>query len=112
MYRGEIWWAWLPPPIGSEPGFTHPVVVLQNDDFNQSGISTVIVASVTSNLRRAGAPGNVLVPSAASGLTSDSVVNVSQILAIDKDQFLERVGSLPSSFMEQIDTGVRLMLSL
>ncbi len=113
MYRrGEIWWAWLPPPIGSEPGYTHPVVVLQGDRFNQSAISTVIIVSMTSNLWRADAPGNVLVPSAVSGLTRDSVVNVSQILAIDKDQFLERVGSLPSGVMAQIDTGVRLILSL
>ena len=113
MYRrGEIWWAWLPPPIGSEPGFDRPVVVLQGDRFNRSSISTVIVASVTSNLRRADAPGNVPIPSSVSGLPNDSIVNVSQILAIDKDQFLERVGSLPGSVMAEIDTGLKLILNL
>lgn len=113
MYRrGEIWWAWLPPAIGSEPGFDRPVVVLQNDDFNQSDISTVIAASVTSNLRRADAPGNVLIPSAVSRLPRDSIVNLSQILAIDKDQFLERVGNLPSSVMAEIDAGLKLILNL
>ena len=100
--------------IGSEPGFDRPVVVLQNDDFNQSDISTVIVAvaSVTSNLRRTDAPGNVLIPRADSGLPRDCVVNVSQILAIDKDQFIERVGSLPSSVMAEIDAGLKFMLNL
>ena len=111
-YRGEIWWAWLPPPIGSEPGFDRPVVVLQGDRFNRSDISTVIVASVTSNLQRADAPGNVLIPRAVSGLPSDSIVNVSQILAIDKDQFVERVGSLPRSVMAEIDAGLKLILNL
>ena len=102
----------MPSPIGSEPGFDRPVVVLQNDDFNQSDISTVIVASVTSNLRRANAPGNVLIPRAVSGLPRDSVVNVSQMLAIDKDQFVERVGILPRRVMARIDAGLKFMLNL
>ena len=113
MYRrGDIWWAWLPPAIGSGPGYDHPVVILQGDRFNRSDISTVIVASVTSNLRRADALGNVLIPRAVSGLPRDSVVNVSQILAIDKEQFIERVGSLPRSVMARIDAGLKFILDL
>ena len=95
MHRGEIWWANLPEPVGSEPGYRRPVLIIQDDTFTQSRISTVIVAIITSNLRLAEAPGNVLLPSAASGLPKDSVANVSQILTLDKTFLVERVGSLP-----------------
>ena len=83
MYRGEIWWANLPDPVGSEPGYRRPVLIIQDDTFTQSRISTVIVVIVTSNTRLAEAPGNVLLPCEASGLPRDSVANVSQILTID-----------------------------
>jgi len=79
MYRGEIWWANLSEPVGSEPGYRRPVLIIQDDTFNQSRINTVIVAVITSNVQLAEAPGNVSLPSQASGLPKDSVVNVSQI---------------------------------
>ena len=84
MYRGEIWWANLPNPVGSEPGYRRPVLVIQDDIFTQSRINTVIVLIITSNTQLAEAPGNVLLPREASGLPRNSVANVSQIFTIDK----------------------------
>ena len=84
MRRGELWWASLSDPLGSAPGFRRPVVVIQCDPFNESRINTVVVAAVTSNLRLAKTPGNVLLDSGESNLPRDSVVNVSQIMTIDK----------------------------
>ncbi len=112
MYRGEIWWATLPAPVGSEPGYRRPVLVIQDDTFNQSPISTVIIAVVTSNLQLAQAPGNVLLPCNATGLPKDSVANVSQILTIDKGFLEERVGALPSHLQEKVDEGLRTILYL
>ena len=83
MKRGEIWWASLPAPTGSGPGFRRPVLVLQADPFNQSGISTIIVAAITSNLLIADAPGNLRLSKTDSGLSKPSVVNVSQIVTLD-----------------------------
>ncbi|BAY17885.1 putative PemK-like protein [Anabaenopsis circularis NIES-21] len=112
MYRGEIWWANLPEPVGSEPGYRRPVLIIQDDTFNQSRISTVIVAVITSNLQLAEAPGNVLLRREASGLPKDSVVNVSQLLTIDKSFLVERVGALPDSLQEEVDEGLRIILYL
>ena len=112
MYRGEIWWANLPDPVGSEPGYRRPVLIIQDDTFTQSRISTVIVVIVTSNTRLAEAPGNVLLPCEASGLPRDSVANVSQILTIDKTFLVERVGSLPNYLQEEVDEGLRIILCL
>jgi mRNA interferase MazF len=112
MYRGEIWWANLPEPIGSEPGYNRPVLVIQDDTFTQSNINTVIVAIITSNLNLASAPGNVLLPRAASGLPKDSVANVSQILTLDKKFLVERIGSLPDNLQSEIDDGIRTILYL
>jgi mRNA interferase MazF len=109
MYRGEIWWANLPEPIGSEPGYNRPVLVIQDDTFIQSNINTVIV---TSNLNLASAPGNVLLPKAASGLPKNSVANVSQILTLDKKFLVERIGSLPDNLQSEIDDGIRTILYL
>lgn len=103
MYRGEIWWANLPDPVGSEPGYRRPVLVIQDDTFTQSRINTVIVAIITSNLQLAEAPGNVLLPCEGSGLSKESVVNVSQILTIDKTFLVERIGSIPDYLQEEID---------
>ena len=103
MYRGEIWWANLPDPVGSEPGYRRPVLVIQDDTFTQSRISTVIVIIITSNIQLAEVPGNVLLPRGASGLSRDSVVNVSQIFTIDKTILAERIGSLPDYLQEEID---------
>ena len=112
MRRGEIWCAALPVPRGSEPGFRRPVVVIQADSFNQSRIQTLIVAVVTTNLRLAAVPGNVRLSRAEGGLQEESVVNVSQLLTIDKGYLDERLGSLNAARMTAIDDGLRLALSL
>ena len=112
MYRGEIWWATLPDPLGSEPGYHRPVLIVQDDTFNQSQIRTVIVVIITSNLRLAQAPGNVLLPRDATGLTQDSVANVSQVFTLDKAVLTERIGSLPISLQDEVDEGLRMILYL
>jgi mRNA interferase MazF len=112
MYRGEIWWANLPEPVGSEPGYNRPVLVIQDDTFTQSNISTVIVVIITSNLNLAAAPGNVLLPRTASGLSKDSVANVSQILTLDKKFLVERICSIPDRLQSEIDDGIRTILYL
>jgi mRNA interferase MazF len=112
MYRGEIWWANLPEPVGSEPGYNRPVLVIQDDTFTQSNLNTVIVVIITSNLNLAAAPGNVLLPIAVSGLPKDSVANISQILTLDKKFLVERIGSLPDEFQLKVDDGVRTILYL
>ena len=110
MYRGEIWWANLPDPVSSEPGYRRPVLVIQNDVFTQSRISTVIVVIITSNTKLAEAPGNVLLPHGALGLSRDSVANVSQIFTVDKTFLVERIGSLPNYLQEEVDEGLRTIL--
>ena len=112
MTRGEIWWADLPEPRGSEPGYRRPVLVIQSNSFNQSGIRTVVVAILTSNLRLAEAPGNVLLPAKVSGLPRDSVVNVSQLLTLDRSFLTEEVGKLPSRVLAEVNAGLRLVLEL
>jgi mRNA interferase MazF len=112
MYRGEIWWANLPNPVGSEPGYRRPVLIVQDDTFTQSRISTVIVVVITSNTQLAEAPGNVLLPLGSTGLSRDSVVNVSQVLTVDKTFLVERIGSLSERFQEQVDEGLRTILYL
>ena len=112
MLRGELWWASLPAPMGSEPGFRRPVVVVSADSFNDSRINTVVVAAITSNLRLAQAPGNVSVPVKGTGLKSASVVNVSQIATLDKASLAKRIGRLNNRQMEQVDDGLRLALGL
>jgi mRNA interferase MazF len=110
--RGDVWWATLGRPRGSEPGYRRPVVVIQSDDFNRSAIATVIVAAVTTNIALARAPGNVLFRPSASGLRRPSVVNVSQIATVDRHQLLERAGHLPEDLMRRVDEGVRLVLAV
>ena len=112
MYRGEIWWANLPDPLGSEPGYRRPILIVQDDIFTQSRISTVIVVIITSNTQLAQAPGNVLLPREATGLPRDSVANVSQIFTVDKTFLVERVGLLPEHLQEEIDEGLRTILYL
>jgi mRNA interferase MazF len=110
--RGEIWWADLPDPRGSEPGFRRPVLVIQANSFNRSRIQTVIVAVISSNLRLADAPGNVLVPAHASGLARDSVVNVSQLITLDRSFLTEAVGRISERIMSEVVAGLRLVLEL
>ena len=112
MTRGEIWWADLPDPRGSEPGFRRPVLVIQANSFNRSRIQTVIVAVISSNLRLADAPGNVLVPAHASGLERDSVVNVSQLITLDRSFLTEAVGRISERLMSEVVAGLRLVLEL
>lgn len=112
MIRGEIWWIDLGMPYGSEPGFRRPVVVIQDDSFNRSKINTVIVASVTTNLTLAEAPGNVFLEKGKSGLSKDGVVNISQISTIDKKRLTEKVCVLSQSSMSEIDYGLKLVLNI
>jgi mRNA interferase MazF len=112
VHRGEIWWASLPEPQGSGPGFRRPVVIVQSNPFNESRIRTVIVAVITSNLRLADAPGNVLLSIGETKLPRDSVINVSQILTLDKSFLTERVCMLPAEIMERVDAGLKLALGL
>lgn len=110
--RGDIWWAELHDPVGSAPGYRRPVLVLQADDFNRSRIATVVVAVITKNIELAHAPGNVLLTPRQSGLLIESVVNVSQIITLDKGQLSEYVGRLARKKLGQVEAGVRLVLGL
>jgi mRNA interferase MazF len=110
--RGEIWWASLPEPAGSAPGFRRPVVIIQSNEFNASRIVTVIAVVVTSNLRLAEAPGNVLLRARATGLKRDSVANVSQLVTIDKNFLPEKAGRVAPGQMQQIEAGLELVLGL
>jgi len=108
--RGEVWWA--DSPSASEPGFRRPVLVLQSDEFTRSRINTVVVAVITSNVRLAAAPGNVSLPKRGAGLNRESVINVSQILTLDKSFLVEKTGKLSQVSMSEVDEGVRLVLEL
>jgi mRNA interferase MazF len=112
MKRGEVWWASLPKPTGSGPGFRRPVLIVQSNPFNQSRISTVVIAVVTSNLALAEAPGTVRLAKAEAGLPKPSVVNVSQVLTIDRELLTLRVKMLPNQAMQRVDEGLRLVLGL
>ena len=107
---GEIWWADLSEPVGSEPGYRRPVIVVQGDPLNRSRIATVVVVPLTSNLQWADAPGNVLLPSDLTGLSKDSVANVSQILAVDKSVLTERVSKLPQGKLDLVYSGIDIIL--
>jgi mRNA interferase MazF len=108
--QGEVWWADLPAPTGSGPGFRRPVVVAQGDTLNRSLISTVICIPLTTNLKWAGAPGNVMLLSGVSGLPADSVANVSQIVAVDKAILVRRVAKLPKGKLELLLSGIDIVL--
>ena len=110
--RGEIWWATLPSPRGSEPGYRRPVVVVQADPFNRSRLQTVMAAVVTSNQRLADAPGNVRLTRRQSRLSKDSVINVSQLVTLDKSFLTLRVARLAPKDLAKLDTGLRLVLAL
>ena len=110
--RGEIWWADLPRPVLSGPGYRRPVVIVQADRINESIVRTVIVAVVTSQTKWAPAPGNVLLSRRACGLPRESVVNVSQLFTIDRTLLRERVGTLPRTTLSRIDEGLRIILEL
>ena len=108
--QGDIYWVDLGIPKGSEPGYRHPHVVIQNNVYNMSKINTIVVCALTSNLRRAAAPGNVLLKEGEANLPKDSVVNISQIITVDKTDLIERIGSLSLSRMQQVIEGFKLLL--
>jgi len=110
--RGEIWWASLPEPVGSEPGYRRPVLVVQADEFNKSAIRTVLCAGITSNLNLAQAPGNVHLSGRSSGLPKASVINVSQLICLDRTRLTQRVKSLDADTLSQVDDGLKLILKL
>ncbi|MEK6682921.1 MAG: type II toxin-antitoxin system PemK/MazF family toxin [Nitrospirota bacterium] len=108
--QGDIYWIDFGIPKGSEPGYRHPHVVIQNNIFNISRINTVVVCAITSNLKLANAPGNVLLKKGEGGLKKDSVVNISQIITLDKSDIIEKIGALPRLRIKQIIEGVRLLI--
>lgn len=112
MHRGEIWWADLGEPRGSEPAFRRPVLVVQDDLLTESALATVMVVPLTSNLRRAQAAGNVALAPRDTGLERESVALVCQVMTVDKELLTELVGSLPKRARSAVDTGLRLSLSL
>lgn len=112
MNRGDVWWIDFGEPLGSEPGYRRPALIVSSDRFNRSRIATVIVTAVTSNLRLAGAPGNVELEAGAAALPKDCVVNVSQTLVVDRSRLVEIIGTLGSVEMRQVDDGLRLALGL
>jgi mRNA interferase MazF len=112
VLRGEIWWASLPVPRGSEPGYRRPVVIVQSDAFNRSEISTIVVAAISSNLRLAEAPGNIFLKRRDSKLSKDSVINVSQLLTLDKKYLTEKAGQLSLRHMQELDEGLKTVLSI
>ena len=108
--QGEIWWADLPAPVGSGPGFRRPVVVVQGDALNRSRLATAACVPLTSNLRWAAAPGNVLLAARTTGLPQDSVASVSQIVALDRNLLDERAGKLPEAKLELLLSGLDVVL--
>jgi mRNA interferase MazF len=108
--QGDIFWVDLDIPRGSAPGYRHPHVVIQNNVFNQSRIRTVVVCGLTSNLERGKAPGNVTLRKGEGGLPIDSVVNVSQIITVDRSDLVEKIGSLPAIKIKEIVQGIKLLI--
>lgn len=110
--RGDVWWADLRAPRGSEPAFRRPILIVQADAFNHSRLNTVIGVTLTSNVRLVDAPGNVLLLKKVSGLPKDSVANVSQIVTIDRTFLSEKTGHITGQALKNVEAGLRLVLSL
>jgi mRNA interferase MazF len=108
--QGDIYWIELEEPEGAEPGYKHPHVIVQNNLFNHSNIKTVLVCPLTSNLKRANAPGNVLLDKKESNLPKQSVVNVSQLFTVDKSRLDEYIGTLSFKRITEILNGIKLVL--
>ena len=109
MIKGEIWWAILPSPRGSEPGKKRPVLVIQGDNFNRSSISTVICAVITSNINIANAPANIILEKTDSGLDKTSVINFSQIITLDKSFFTDLVSMLSRPIITKVNKSIKLI---
>ena len=112
MVRGEIWWADLQPPQGSKPAKRRPVLIIQGDSFNRSGISTIVCAVITSNTALAVLPGNLLLEKSISGLDKASVVNFSRIATINKTDLTKQVAMLPKSTLEKVNSCLKLVLEI
>jgi mRNA interferase MazF len=112
MIRGEIWWAEFGIPYGSEIGYSRPVLIVQDDSFNESRINTVVVLPLTSNLRLSDAPGNVFLRKKESKLDNDSVIIVAQLYAIDRGRFKTKISKITKEIMGQVETGVKLVLGI
>lgn len=110
--RGAIHWADLGPPFGSRPAKRRPVVVIQSDSYNRTGLGTVIIAVITSTTRLASRPGNVFLPASASGLPQDSVVNVTALVTVDRRELESRIGTVPPAMMREVDRGLRRVFGL
>ena len=108
--QGDVCWAELGEPTGSEPGFRRPVLVVQGDPLNRSRIATVVCVALTSNMKWSAAPGNVALSAVMTGLPRDSVANVSQIVTLDKAALAERVGKLPRSKLALVLSGIDVVL--
>ena len=107
--QGEIYWIDLAEPKGSEPAYRHPYIVVQNNLFNVSKLNTVVVCSLTSNLKRASAPGNVLLPKGEANLQKKSVVNISQIHTINKSDLGEKIGRVSEKKFQEVPEGIKLL---
>ena len=112
MKRGEIWWASMDEPKGSEPGYRHPVVIASTNSFNDSLIQTIIAVVITSNIRLADAPGNFKLPKSKVGLSKDSVVNISQVITLDKTYFTNQIGKLNTKQIYQLNDGLKLVFGI
>ena len=112
IHRGEIWWADLGIPEGSSPGYRRPVLVLQSDSFNESRIATVICVALTTNTHLSVAPGNVLLQKDESELKKDSVINISQIVTLDKECLIEKICLVRPSTIKEVEEGIRLILNM
>jgi mRNA interferase MazF len=108
--QGEVWWADLGEPIGSEPGFRRPVLVVQGDSLNHSRIATAVCVPLTSNLKWGDAPGNVVLKAKSTGLSKDSVANLSQIVALDKTALTERAGRISRQQLQVVFAGLDIVL--
>jgi len=112
MTRGEIWWADFGFPHGSEAGHTRPVIIVQDNPFNESKIKTIVVLPLTTNLRLMDAPGNVFVGKRESKLREDSVIIVAQLYALDRGRFMEKISKIGSMTMKEVDAGLKLVLGI
>jgi mRNA interferase MazF len=112
MIRGEIWWAEFGIPYGSETGYSRPVLIVQDDTFNESRIKTIVVIPLTTNLRLLDAPGNVLIRKKESKLIDDSVIIVAQLYAIDRERFKKKISKVTKEIMLQVEIGIKLVLGI
>ena len=112
MIRGELWWADLGVPFGSEPGYKRPVLIIQNDFFNKSKINTTIVVPLTTNLLFADAPGNILITKSESKLEKDSVITISQIEVIDRQRLIEKITKIDKDIMKKVENNIMFILGI